>query len=69
MIPEMVQHAIVTIAAAGAAWVVVRRVVGVVKPAGGKTAGGPTCASCPSAPTHVKRQELGSEAKPLTLIR
>ena len=42
---DTIQHAIVTLAAAGAAWVVIRRVFTVVKPTGGSK-----CASCPSSP-------------------
>jgi hypothetical protein len=61
---DIVQHAIVTLAAIGAAWVVVRRVVGVVKPAGGAA---PKCASCPAA--RPQDAQLTSEAKPLTLVR
>jgi len=60
---EMVQHAIVTLVAAGAVWVVARRVFTAVKPSGG-----PKCASCPSAPAAA-RQGLSADAKPLTLIR
>ena len=63
--PDIVQHALVTLVAIGAAWVVVRRVFTVVKPTGG---GAPKCASCPSAQAR-KSQTLSSEAKPLTLIR
>jgi hypothetical protein len=68
---EMLQHAIVTLTAAGAAWVVFRRVFSVMKPTAG-----PKCASCPSATAAqrsrtqpTRHQELGAEAKPLTLIR
>jgi hypothetical protein len=60
---QMMQHAVVTLAAAGAVWVVIRRVFSVVKPTAGAK-----CASCPSAQA-APRQELGNEAKPLTLIR
>ena len=63
--PDFIQDAIVTLAAFGAAWVVVRRVLGVVKPAAG---GPPKCASCASAPAQ-KPQPLSSEAKPLTFVR
>jgi hypothetical protein len=62
---ELVQHAIVTLAAIGAGWVIVRRVFSFVKPAGGAA---PKCASCPAAQGQ-KAQPLSSEAKPLTLIR
>ena len=63
---EMIQHTMVTLAAAGAAWIVFRRVFSVVKPAGGSK-----CASCPSAQAQAPtaRQELTSEARPLTLVR
>jgi hypothetical protein len=63
---DFIQHAIVTLAATGAAWVLVRRVFGVVKPSGG---GAPKCASCPAAQAHQAAQPLSSDAKPLTLIR
>ncbi|HEY6361794.1 MAG TPA: hypothetical protein VIX63_11855 [Vicinamibacterales bacterium] len=59
-----VQHAIVTVAAIGAAWVVIRRVLGVVKSSGG---GAPKCSSCPAV--RPQDQQLTSEAKPLTLVR
>ena len=62
--PDVIQHAIVTLAAIGAAWLVVRRVFTVVKPIGG---GAPKCASCPAA--RPQDQPLTSEAKPLTLVR
>jgi hypothetical protein len=78
--PDFIQHAIVTLAAIGAAWIVVRRVFTIVKPAGG---GAPKCASCPSAAPQRARVHVGdpaaqahkptqppsSETKPLTLIR
>ena len=67
MTADFIQHAIVTLVAVGAAWVVVRRVfTTVVPPAGG---GAPKCASCPSAQAHKTAQPLSSEPKPLTLIR
>jgi hypothetical protein len=64
--PDVIQHGIVTLAAFGAAWIVVRRVFSFVKPAAGAA---PKCASCPSAQVHKPVQPLSSEAKPLTLIR
>ena len=76
--PDFIQHAIVTLAAIGAAWFVARRVFSFVKPAGGAA---PKCASCPSAApqrvrvgdpsaqAHKPAQPLSSETKPLTLIR
>jgi hypothetical protein len=64
--PDFVQHAIVTLAAIGAAWFVAHRVFSFVKPAGG---GAPKCASCPSAQAHRPAQAASSETKPLTLIR
>ena len=77
---DFIQHAMVTLAAIGAAWVVVRRLFTVAKPLGG---GAPKCASCPSAApqrtgvragdpsaqAHKPAQALSSETKPLTLIR
>jgi hypothetical protein len=77
---DFIQHAIVTLAAIAAAWVVVRRLFTVVKPLGG---GAPKCASCPAAApqragvrvedpaaqAHKPAQPVSSEAKPLTLIR
>mgnify|MGYP006919826319 CR=1 FL=1 len=59
---EILQHAMVTLVAAGAAWVVIRRVFVTVSPGGGSK-----CASCPSA--RPSRQALDAVAKPLTLIR
>ena len=66
MTADIIQHAMVTLAAAGAAWVVVRRVFTTVVPAAG---GAPKCASCPSAQAQKNAQPVSSEAKPLTLIR
>ena len=63
---DFIQHAIVTLAACGAAWVIVRRVFTTVKPARG---GAPKCASCPAAQAHETTQPLSSEPKPLTLVR
>ena len=62
---DFIQHALVTMAAIGSAWVIVRRVFSFVKPAG---AAAPKCASCPAAQGQAA-QPLSSEAKPLTLIR
>jgi hypothetical protein len=64
--PDFIQHAIVTLAAMGAAWFVARRVFSFVKPAGGAA---PKCASCPANRAHTPAQVASSEAKPLTLIR
>lgn len=80
--PELLQHVIVTIVALGAAGVIVRRVFGVVQPAGGN----PQCASCPSARAHGMLPPKGgsqpaagpaggthpaatSGVKPLTFVR
>jgi len=60
---EMIQHAVVTLVAAGAAWILMHRVFAAVKPEG------PKCSSCASNPAAAKRQELTAEARPLTLIR
>jgi hypothetical protein len=43
--PELVQHALVTLAAVAAAGIVVRRVFTTVRP----DTGAPKCASCPAA--------------------
>jgi len=64
--PDFIQHALVTLAAMGAAWFVARRVFAFVKPAGGAA---PKCASCPAAQTHKPAQAVSSDTKPLTLIR
>jgi hypothetical protein len=64
--PDFIQHAIVTLAAIGAAWFVARRVFSFVKPTGGAA---PKCASCPASQAHKPAQPLSSETKPLTLIR
>jgi hypothetical protein len=64
--PEILQHAVVTIVAFGAAALVIRRVFTVVKPAGGSA-----CAACPSAKRAAPEQPapgLTAEAKPLTLF-
>ena len=63
---DFIQHAIVTLAAIGAAWFVARRVFAFVKPVAGAA---PKCASCPAAQTHKPAQAVSSEPKPLTLIR
>lgn len=63
MMPELVQDAIVTLAAAGAAWVVIRRVFTTVSPSG------PKCASCPSASAKPRPAALADEPKPLTFFR
>ena len=63
---DFIQHAIVTLAAIGSAWVIVRRVFTFVKPAGNAA---PKCASCPAAQAHAPAKAVPSETKPLTLIR
>ena len=65
--PDFIQHAIVTLAAIGAAWFVAHRVFAFVKPAAGAAA--PKCASCPANVTHKPAQAVSPETKPLTLIR
>lgn len=63
---ELLQDAVVTLLALGAAILVVRRVFAVVQPASGE----PACASCPSAEAHGQKPESATEAaKPLTLVR
>jgi hypothetical protein len=58
---ELLQHAVVTIVAIGAAILIARRVAGVVRTPGTQ----PKCSSCPSAKAHSQPPR---EA-PLTLIR
>jgi hypothetical protein len=69
--PDTLQHAIVTLAAAGAAWVVIRRVFTVVKPTGGSK-----CASCPSSQQAARgysgKPSEGDKPRstvPLTFVR
>jgi hypothetical protein len=64
--PDIIQNGIVTLAAIGAAWIVVRRLFVFVKPAAGAA---PKCASCPAAQRQPVAQRLSSEPQPLTLIR
>lgn len=59
---EALQTAIVTLVAAGAAWVVIRRVFMTVAPAGQAK-----CASCPSAQSAPR--PLADQPKPLTVFR
>ena len=71
---DFIQHAIVTLAAIAAAWVVVRRVFTVVKPsAAAPRSARPALRSrsaCGTPPQAQKNaQPVSSEAKPLTLIR
>jgi hypothetical protein len=61
---EIVQHAIVTLVAFGAAVVLVRRVFVTMKPS---KSGPSKCASCPAATGAAP--VLSSEARPLTLVR
>ena len=63
--PELLQHVLVTIAALVAAWVILRRVVSVVRPATGES----KCAGCPSAARHAGAQPVApARAKPLALV-
>jgi hypothetical protein len=48
---ELLQHGVVTLAALGAAWVIVRRVFTAVAPGPSS----PQCASCPAAHHHTAR--------------
>ena len=59
---ETVQTAIVTLVAAGAAWVVVKRVFMTVRP-GGRS----SCDACPSG--QAKPPRLTDQPKPLPFIR
>jgi hypothetical protein len=71
---EFLEHAVVALAALGAAWIIVRRVVSAVVPDQGES----PCASCPAAqallhdPPPQPREEAASEsgpAQPLILVR
>jgi hypothetical protein len=64
----LLQDVIVTIAALGAAGVVVRRLFEFVQPAAKSAPGCPNCASSPSCGHTVSRQPA-VEAKPLKLVR
>lgn len=76
---DLLQHAVVTLVAVAAAWIVLQRVFGVFGPA--RAAGGPGCASCPSsrgacgpaaakpAAAHTSAQPPGDAPLPLTLHR
>ena len=66
---ELFQDALVTLAAAAAAWTVLRRVFTAVKPAAGAT---PACASCPRAAAHAAAAPRDPESRgtlPLTVVR
>jgi hypothetical protein len=65
--PEILEHVIVTMVAAGAAAVIVRRVAGIVRPRRG--AGATPCDNCPSASEHRPDDAAAPTAKPLTLVR
>lgn len=56
--PELFQDAVVTLAAAAAAWVVIRRVFRTVKPTGGSAA----CAACPSCATANPMTNIAKHA-------
>jgi len=66
--PELLQDAVVTLVALGAAWIVFRRVFGLVASRGGAS---PACDSCPSAAAHGHRPPAAGdgEVRPLTLVR
>jgi hypothetical protein len=67
-VPELLQDIVVTIVAAGAAGIIIRRVTGVVRsPKGGAL----PCANCPSArrATQSKVPATSPDVKPLTLVR
>lgn len=59
---ETLQDVVVTLVAAGAAWVVVRHVFLIAMPAGK-----PGCASCPSA--RAAAAPLAAQPRPLTVVR
>lgn len=58
---ELIQHGIVTLVAAGAAVVIVRRVLGVLRPA----AGAARCASCPSQKPRRRARDVTTLLVPL----
>jgi hypothetical protein len=66
----LVQDALVTLAAIAAASIVLRRVFTTVGPTAGSS-----CASCPSAQRHNRRQDaaaaprLGGDAQPLIVLK
>ena len=72
MMPELLQHVLVTLAAILALWVVIRRVFTVVVP----TRDSKTCASCPAAQNHSRGQATtpdaaappSADAQPLRLV-
>lgn len=65
--PELFQHVIVTLVAFWAAWVVVRRVMGLVKPGDGPAS---SCDHCPTGQSRERTTSLDDgEARPLTLVR
>jgi hypothetical protein len=65
--PELLQDVIVTLFAAGAAWIIVKRVFSFVNPAQGRVA---TCDSCPSGQSNDSTTNLEDGlTKPLTLVR
>jgi len=69
--PELVQDVVVTIAALGAAWILVRRVFGVFGPARGASSGCPSCASGEGGCGHTGASTTTATpaAAPLTLHR
>jgi hypothetical protein len=67
--PEILQHALVTVVALGAAATIVRRVFASIKPGKGPQA---ACASCPSAKSHGRTPQAAAatpDVQPLTLVR
>jgi hypothetical protein len=63
----LLQDGLVTLIAAWAAWIVVRRVVGFVRPA---SPAAPACANCPSGTAKPgAAASLGAEERPLVFIK
>ena len=66
--PDLLQHVLVTIVAAGAAVVLLRRVAGIVRSPRREST---PCANCPSASQHHRESAPAASpaVKPLTLVR
>ena len=64
---EVLQHAAVTVLAVYAGYIIVTRVISVVRPSGG----GAKCANCQSADAYEQGspRAVPESAKPLTLVR
>jgi hypothetical protein len=61
--PEMIQHAVVTAVAVGAAWVLVQRLGELFRP----RSNGPACSNCPSAKPASRRAPHSAADHPVVL--